>query len=170
MVFGWVFVMVFVCITDILALFSSLWAADTRMHINALSIGPIMKVYKHVELIRFRKNSDFIDIGNFEVGKIQFRDCRVYEIGLIAIRDESPMFCAGAPDVSGHEDFGTRHFGTYSIRQAYIVTSGHSQFGTQSLRHLSYRDKHDSVLHNYYVKYVYTCSSHGKSVQAPIRL
>ncbi len=33
----------------------------------------IMKVYIernniHVELIRFRKNSDFIDVGNFEVG------------------------------------------------------------------------------------------------------
>ena len=33
-----------------------------------------------------------------------------------------------APDVSGHDHFGTRHFGTYSIR--YIVTSGHAQFGT----------------------------------------
>ena len=27
----------------------------------------------HVELIRFRKNSDFIDIGNFEVGPIVSR-------------------------------------------------------------------------------------------------
>ena len=56
--------------TEILASFSSLWAAVTRIHINALSI---MKVYndrnnKHVELIQFRKNSDFIDIGNIEVG------------------------------------------------------------------------------------------------------
>ena len=33
-----------------------------------------------------------------------------------------------APDVSGHDHFGTRHFGTYSIR--YIVTSGHAKFGT----------------------------------------
>ena len=33
-----------------------------------------------------------------------------------------------APDVSGHDRFGTRHFGTYSIR--YIVTSGHAQLGT----------------------------------------
>ena len=33
-----------------------------------------------------------------------------------------------APDVSGHDNFGTRHFGTYLIR--YIVTSGHAQFGT----------------------------------------
>ena len=47
-----------------------------------------------VELIRFRKNIDFIDVGNFEVG-ISFRDRRVYEIGLIAIRDVSPLFCAG---------------------------------------------------------------------------
>ena len=34
----------------------------------------------------------------------------------------------GAPDVSGHDHFGARHFGTYSIR--YIVTSGHAQVGT----------------------------------------
>ena len=33
-----------------------------------------------------------------------------------------------APDVSGHDHLGTRHFGTYSIR--YIVTLGHAQFGT----------------------------------------
>ena len=46
-----------------------------------------------VELIRFRKNIDFIDVGNFEVG-IYFRDC-VYEIGLIATHDVSPLFCAG---------------------------------------------------------------------------
>ena len=51
-----------------------------------------------VELIRFRKNIDFIDVGNFEVG-IYFRDRRVYETGLIAIRDVSPLFCAG----SSHE-------------------------------------------------------------------
>ena len=38
---------------------------------------------------------DFIDVGNFEVG-IYFRDRRVYETGLIAIRDESPVFCAGS--------------------------------------------------------------------------
>ena len=46
-----------------------------------------------VEFIRFRKNSDFIDFENFE-GR-HFRDRRVYEIGLIAIRDVSqPLFCA----------------------------------------------------------------------------
>ena len=50
---------------------------------------------------------------------------------LIAIRDKSPMFRSGAPsapDVSGDDYFGTRHYGKYSIR--YIVTSGHAQFGT----------------------------------------
>ena len=36
-------------------------------------------------------NIDFIDVRNFEV-----RDRRVYEIGLIAIRDVSPLFCAGS--------------------------------------------------------------------------
>ena len=58
----------------------------------------IMKVYLernniHVELIRFSKNIDFIDAGNFEVGN--FRDRRVYENRLISIRDASPLFCAG---------------------------------------------------------------------------
>ena len=49
------------------------------------------------------KNSDFIDIGNFEV-RIYFRDLRVYYIGLIAVRDESPLTisgCAGASFFSG---------------------------------------------------------------------
>ena len=56
----------------------------------------IMKMYIErnniqVELIRFRKkNIDFIDVGKFEVGN--FRDRRVYEIGLIDIRDMSPLF------------------------------------------------------------------------------
>ena len=44
-----------------------------------------------MELTRFRKNIDIIDVRNFEVGN--FRDPRVYEIGLIAIRDVSPLFC-----------------------------------------------------------------------------
>ena len=62
----------------------------------------LMKVYLHiernnvqVELIRFRKNIEFIDVGNFEVG-IYFCDRRVYETGLIAISDVSPLFCAGS--------------------------------------------------------------------------
>ena len=59
-----------------------------------------MKVYIErnniqVELICFLKNINFIDVGNFEVGN--FRDRRVYEFGLVAIRDVSPLFCE-----SGH--------------------------------------------------------------------
>ena len=78
-------------------------------------IVTITKVYIarnniHVELIRFRKNSDFIDIGNFEVG-ISFATA-VFTSVLVA------------PDVSGHDHFGT----------------------------------------------LCTGSSHGKSVQVPIRL
>ena len=46
---------------------------------------------------------------------------------LVAIRYESPLV-QGAPDVSGHDHFGTRHFGTFS--SWYIVTSGHAQLGT----------------------------------------
>ena len=54
-----------------------------------------MKVYIdrnniHVELIRFRKNSNFIAVGLFELEN--FRDRCVYEIGLIAIREVSPPF------------------------------------------------------------------------------
>ena len=57
-------------------------------------IVDIMKVYiemknMQVELIPFRKNIDFIDVGNLEVGNL-----RVYEIELIAIRDVSPPFSA----------------------------------------------------------------------------
>ena len=68
-----------------------------------------------VELKRFRNNSDFISVGNFEVG-IYFRDRR------------ADCYCSvqgapGAPDVSAHDHFGTRHFGTYS-------TLGHAQFRT----------------------------------------
>ena len=63
------------CLYQILASFSSLWAGKNMQ----------------VQLIPFRKNIDFIDVGNFEVGN--FRDRRVYEIGLIAIRDMSPLFC-----------------------------------------------------------------------------
>ena len=58
----------------------------------------IMKVYierknMQLELIRFRKKYDFIDVGNFEVG-IYFRGRHVYETGLIAIRDVLSLFFA----------------------------------------------------------------------------
>ena len=58
-----------------------------------------MKVYierknMQVQLMPFRKKYRvYIDVGNFEVGN--FPDRRVYEIGLIVIRDVSPLFCAG---------------------------------------------------------------------------
>ena len=99
------------------------------VHINAYV--NIMKAYIErnniqVELIRFRKNIDFIDGGNFEVGN--FRDRRVYEIGLIAIRDVSPLFCAVARKAGG---------GGKGFRLSAFPTGAGS--------------------------------SHGKSVQAPIR-
>ena len=61
------------------------------------SIFNIMKVnierkHMHVQLIQFRKNINIIDVGNLEVGN--FREQRVYEMGLIAIRDVSPPFSA----------------------------------------------------------------------------
>ena len=44
-----------------------------------------------VQLIPFRKNIDFFDVENLEAGN--FIQRRVYEIGLIAIRDVSPRYC-----------------------------------------------------------------------------
>ena len=73
-------------------------------------------------LKRFRKNSNFIDIGNFEVG-IYFRDWHVYEIGLIAIHDESPLTSSGCAG----------RFGTWPLRYTPfrdIFNSVHSHFGT----------------------------------------
>ena len=45
-----------------------------------------------VQSIRFRKNIDFIDVGKLEWE--YFRERRIYESGLIAIRDVSPPFTA----------------------------------------------------------------------------
>ena len=56
----------------------------------------IMKVSKgrtrKFNLYHSVKNIIFSDVGNLEVG--HFRKRSVYEIGLIAIRDVSPLFCA----------------------------------------------------------------------------
>ena len=89
---------------------------------------------------------------------IYFRDRHVYKIGLLLSMTCRHCSVQWASDVSGHDHFGTRHFGTYSIR--YIVTSGHvisgqARFGTAQLL---------------YFKLLCTGSSHGKSVQAPIWL
>ena len=46
-----------------------------------------------VKLIPLRKNIDFIEVGNL-VGN--FRERRVYEIGLIAMRDVSLPFISAA--------------------------------------------------------------------------
>ena len=62
-------------------------------------------------------------VGNFEVG-IYFRDLGAH----CYPRHYSVQGMLGAPDVSVHYHFGTRHFGTYSVR--HIVTSGYAQFGT----------------------------------------
>ena len=104
-----------------------------------------------VELMRFRKNSDFIDIGNFEVG--------IYEIGLIAIRDESPLTSSGFAGRFGTWPLRYTPFRDNSIR--IIVTSGHiisgqARFGI-------------AQLHYFKLGLLCTDSSLGKSVQAPIR-
>ena len=60
--------------------------------LHLLLLGSCYAVHNmQVELIRFRKNINFIDVGNFEVG-IYFRDRHVYETGLIAIRDVLLLF------------------------------------------------------------------------------
>ena len=61
----------------------------TQMHCQYMKVN-IKRNTIQVELIRFRKNSDFIDV-------------------LITIRDELPLVCLapGAPDVSEHSHIGT---------------------------------------------------------------
>ena len=78
-------------------------------------IVAITKVYIarnniHVELIRFRKNSDFIDIGNFEVGiRPSSFATVVFTTKLGSLLSATNRHCSElvAPDVSGHEHFGT---------------------------------------------------------------
>ena len=90
-------------------------------------IVDIMKVYIErnniqVIFIRFRK------IATLQTLETLKWDYTFATDVLIAIRYKSPLVqgaTGGAPDVSGRDHFGTRHFGTFSIR--YIVTSGHAQ-------------------------------------------
>ena len=98
-------------------------------------IVTITKVYIarnniHVELIRFSKNSDFIDIGNFEVGIRPYSFATAEFTKFASLLSGTSRHCSVlvALDVSGHDHFCIRHFGTYSIR--YIVTSGHAKFVT----------------------------------------
>ena len=87
-------------------------------------IVTITKVYIarntiHVELIRFHKNSDIIDIGNFEVGIRPYSFATAVFSKLGSLVSDTSRHCSElvAPDVSGHAHFST-------------VTSGHAQFGT----------------------------------------
>ncbi len=63
----------------------------------------------HVELIRFRKNSDFIDIGNFEVGIMpdSFATAVFTKLVSMLSRMSRHWSVLVAPDVSGHDHFGT---------------------------------------------------------------
>ena len=87
----------------------------------------IMKVYieknnVQVELIRFRKNSDFIDFKKTLKWAYTFAPHV-----LIGIRDESPLFGCEAPgalDVSGHDHFGTEcRFKRQSGSNSLLFTS-----------------------------------------------
>ena len=55
-----------------------------------------MKVYIERKNNKYHSvtNIDFFDVENLELGN--FHDRRVYEIGLIAIRDVSPPFISAA--------------------------------------------------------------------------
>ena len=79
-----------------------------------------------MKLLRVHKNSNFIDFGNFEVGT--FATDVFKKLGSLLSVTRLHCSVQRAPDVSGHDNFGTRLFGTYLIR--YIVTSGHAKFGT----------------------------------------
>ena len=80
----------------------------------------IMKVYIEknivlVELIRFRKNSDFIDFTNFEVGIEPILS--MFSLLSATSRHYSVL---SAPHVSGHDHFGTEcrskcQFGSNSL-------------------------------------------------------
>ena len=110
-------VRVFVCITEVLASFSSRWAAVTRMHINPLSI---MKVYiernnKHVELTRFgfrKKIATLLTLGTLK-WENSFATAVFTKSGSFLSWTSRHCSEMGAPDVSGHDHFGSRHFGTY---------------------------------------------------------
>ena len=77
-------------------------------------IVTITKVYIarnniHMELILFRKNSDFIDIGNFEVGirPYSFVTAEFTKLGSMLSGTSRHCSVLVAPDVSGHDHFGT---------------------------------------------------------------
>ena len=105
-----------------------------------------------MELIRFRKIATLLSLETLKWEYTFAADV------LIAIRYESPLVqgASGVPDVSGHDHFGTRHFGTFS--SWYVVTSGHvisgqARFGTEQ---------------QHYFKLLCTGSSHGPSANSAL--
>ena len=99
----------------------------------------IMKVYIErnsiqVELIRFRKNSDFIiDFGNFEVG-IYFGDRRSHCCTLRVVTDlfrgHRARRTFRGMTTSVHTISGHFQFGTYTVVTSGHVISGQARFGT----------------------------------------
>ena len=61
------------------------------------------------------KESDFNDIGNFELGIRPYSFATAVFTKLGSLLSGTSRHCSVlvAPDVSGHDHFGTRHFGTY---------------------------------------------------------
>ena len=115
-------------VNQILTSFSSPWPA-TLLHCSHKRIvnnfnESVHRKEQHTSGINTipQKNSDF----NIDLETLKCEYTFATDV-LIAIRYESPLV-QGVPDVSGHDHFGTRHFGTFSIR--YIVTPGHAQLRT----------------------------------------
>ena len=112
------FVIVFVCITEILASFSSLWGS-CYTHARTRSVN-IMKVYierhnQHVEFIRFRKNSEFMETLKWEyiLSRLPFlRNWAHCYPGRVATalcwgRRTFRDMTTSAHAISGHIQFGT---------------------------------------------------------------
>ena len=119
----------FVCLLPALhsVRFGQLLSCAHKRNVN------IMKVYIErnniqVELIWFRKKYRLYWHWKLWSRTSSFATAVFTKLGSLLSGTSRHCSVLGAPVVSGHARFGTRHFRTYSIR--YIVTSGHVQLGT----------------------------------------
>ena len=145
-------------VTEILASFSSLWAAEDYTHAHKRIVN-IMKMYiernnKHVELIRFREQWRLyfhwkLLSGNTVSGLpcwklVSLLSGTSRHYSMCWVRPMFRVMTTSVPAISGHNQFGT-----YSLRD--IPNSEHTHFGTCHIGTSIIRE----------------C---GKSVQATIRL
>ena len=157
--------------TEILNSFCSFRPAVTRMHINTLSINEHRKEKKPCRINTI--TSKIATLLTLETLKWEYSFATDVFTELGSLLSGTSRHCSvlGAPDVSEHEHFGTRNFGTYYIR--YIVSTGHAQFGTYTCSHFVTCHIGTSMIQDCITTlFPVMCpsSSHGKSVQALIRL